>query len=72
MTTAYIVGIPIHMDRQGDHTVIRPQMRDRFTPIQSRLVSGWLEHRGNVLVEQQDYITVEGDLKPGSVANAGK
>jgi hypothetical protein len=66
-TTLTIVGIPVHMERQGGHTIIRPQMRRDFSAIQTRLVAGWLQHKGNVVVDQGDHITVPGDLKPGSV-----
>lgn len=67
-----ICGVPVHVDRAGDVTVIRPQMREGFSPIQSRLVSGWLEHRGNSVQIQSNTITVRGPLQPGSLANVGK
>jgi hypothetical protein len=67
-----ICGIPVHVDRAGGQTIIRPQMRRDFSAIQTRLVAGWLEHKGNVITEQGDTICVRGDLRPGSVTNAGK
>ena len=65
-----ICGIPVHVDRAGGHTIIRPRMREDFSAIQTRLVVGWLQHRGNVVVDQGDHVSVPGDLKPGSVCVA--
>lgn len=65
-----ICGIPVHVDRAGGQTIIRPQMRRDFSAIQTRLVVGWLQHRGNVVVDQGDHVSVPGDLKPGSVCVA--
>lgn len=67
-----ICGVPVHVDRAGTVTVIRPQMREGFTRIQSRLVTGWLEHKGNLVHAQAETITVQGQLQPGSLANVGK
>lgn len=72
MKSTSICGIPVHVDRTGDTTVIRPQWRASFTNIQSRLIGGWLEHKGNTVSCLGATIQVTGDLQPGSLANVGK
>jgi len=63
-----IVGIPVTIIMNNNNTEITARWSD-LTPIQVRLIKGWLEYKGNVVVSTGDTIKVEGQLTLGTLAD---
>lgn len=61
-----ICGIPVVLEVTPELTVIQTRW-GAMTPIQSKLISGWLEHKGNVAQVEPNAIKVIGSLADGSV-----
>ena len=61
-----VCGIPVKISSTPELTIIQPRW-GQLTPIQSKLIAGWLEHRGNVTQVEPNAIRVAGQLAAGSL-----
>lgn len=60
----------MRVETQADATVIHAVIRPEFTPIQERLICGWLQYKGNVVAERGEQIYVKGQLNNGTISSS--
>ena len=70
-SNATVCGIPIKISSTPELTVIQPRW-GVMTPIQSKLINNWLEHRGNVTQVEPNAIKIAGQLAEGSIVGSRK
>lgn len=64
-----IVGIPVQIEQLDRLTLITSKLAAELSPIQTRLITGWLRHKGNAVVGTSTaVIQVAGELAPGTIA----
>ena len=66
MNTTSICGIPVVVTEDEGSTVVTARWTN-LTPIQAKLIKGWLEYKGNVVVAEDNAIKVTGSLTQGSL-----
>ena len=68
--TTYICGIPTYVESTGRLTLITSKVAAELSPIQRRIITGWLKQKGNVVVHSDPgLIQVAGELRPGTVTS---
>ena len=67
--TTYICGVPLFIEHTGRLTLITSKVAAELSPIQRRIITGWLRQKGNVVVHSDPgLIQVAGLLTPGTIA----
>ena len=65
-SNATVCGIPVKISTTPELTIVQPRW-GALTPIQSKLINNWLEHRGNVTQVEPNAIRVVGKLTLESI-----